>query len=292
MDSVDTTSQPEQAKPSDLAVHDSSTGPPDPVTSASALATDGDPSEAPTSAPPPRAPAAVGHLPAVDNKVTVKTTAIALPSAAAHAPVPRRVTAPPWTPGKKLTYLKAEEAKDLLRRSKVQPPGTKGEACTTSTPVNVGADPDTQDKIFEHGVADPSSAAAMRASSTPSAPPLSCHQARMRLFADGKATAPIKKQYKALEISPIALDDGMNEKATVTIQGPLVAAPQVFVRLASLDAGKMPTQTTVASTVKAVKSPDLFRACPAGTLTPSQQQPPLASPGVILPKPTLLAPFA
>jgi len=74
---VATASQPEQTIPSVLAMHDSSFGPPDPVTSASAIASDGDPSEAPASAPPPRGPDLVDHGPVVDTKVNVKTTAVA-----------------------------------------------------------------------------------------------------------------------------------------------------------------------------------------------------------------------
>ncbi|KAL9932316.1 hypothetical protein V8E36_008795 [Tilletia maclaganii] len=252
-------------------------------------APDGDPLQAPASAPPPRAPAIVDHVIAADTKMTVKITALALASAAAHAPVPRRVTVPPWTPGKKFTNLKAEEAKDLLRRFAVQLASTQNQAHTNSNPVNIGADSHLQDKIFEHGVTSPSSATAMQASSTPSPP---SEKARMGLFANAEATAPTEKQYKARDAPPTAFDDGMGEKAMVTIEKPLVSAPQVFAHLASFDSGTKPTQATVASIFKTVKSPDLFRACPAGTLTPSQHQLSLATPRAVLSKPTLLAPLA
>jgi len=75
-------------------------------------------------------------------------------SAAAHVPVPRRVT-------KKLTELKVQEVKAILRRFKVKLAGTKGEARATNTPDSSGIRHGVQDQILQLGVAEPSSAALM-----------------------------------------------------------------------------------------------------------------------------------
>ncbi|KAL9932714.1 hypothetical protein V8E36_008413 [Tilletia maclaganii] len=210
---------PKQAVPSVPVVHDNAFGPPTPVITASALATDDDPFGPPTSAPTAPAPfaAAADSVIAVKTKMAIKAAAPAFTRAAAPAPVARRGSLSPWTPCKKLTSLKAQEAKDVLQRFKAKLTGTKGEASTASTPVSVGACSRLQDYSFELGVAGPSSTTAMQASLT-RLTRSTAFKAGMALFANvravkASASKSAKKQRKPAPMLPVAFEDDMDEKA-------------------------------------------------------------------------------